>query len=122
LAALLHRQFSRSALESLCEVPYIELQVQSALEAAGFSRSNPYNIVQQGKISKMSQLSDAERLNLLKEIGGASLYEVKRSESYKTMMSQKEQLADVDDTVRIVSRCYPVNNHNGICRMLIFRL
>ena len=42
------------------------LQVQDMLEQAGFSRANPYNIVQQGKIAELSQMSPAQRLGLLK--------------------------------------------------------
>lgn len=75
------------------------LQVQNVLEAAGFSRTNPYNIVQQGKIAQMAKLSDEERLNLLKEVGGASLYEAKRRESQNTLESQKAQVEEIDTTV-----------------------
>lgn len=69
------------------------------LEAAGFSRTNPYNIVQQGKIAQMAKLSDEERLNLLKEVGGASVYEDKRKESQQTLENQKAQVQEVDTTV-----------------------
>lgn len=75
------------------------LQVQNVLEAAGFSRTNPYNIVQQGKIAQMAKLSDEERLNLLKEVGGASVYEDKRKESHQTLERQKAQVQEVDTTV-----------------------
>lgn len=73
--------------------------MQNVLEAAGFSRTNPYNIVQQGKIAQMAKLSDEERLNLLKEVGGASLYEAKRKESQQTLESQKAQVEEIDTTV-----------------------
>ena len=85
---------------------WVWLQVQNLLEAAGFSRSNPYNIVQQGKIAKMSQLEDSERLKLLKEVGGASLYEDKRAESYKTMMTQREHAETINESVCFLAdRC-----------------
>lgn len=48
----------------------------------------------------MSQLEDSERLKLLKEVGGASLYEDKRAESYKTMMTQREHAATINESVR----------------------
>jgi hypothetical protein len=89
------------------------VQVQNLLEAAGFSRSNPYNIVQQGKIAKMSQLEDHQRLGLLKEVGGALLYEDKRKESEKTMASQRAQASTIDESV-----CTPTTvSHKAHCRL-----
>jgi structural maintenance of chromosome 3 (chondroitin sulfate proteoglycan 6) len=53
------------------------------LEAAGFSRSNPYYIVKQGKINEMTTQSEKDRLELLKEVAGTRVYDDKRSESMK---------------------------------------
>nr|BAD08002.1 putative SMC3 protein [Oryza sativa Japonica Group]BAD10084.1 putative SMC3 protein [Oryza sativa Japonica Group] len=44
-------------------------EVMNLLENAGFSRSNPYYVVQQGKIAALTLMKDSERLELLKEIG-----------------------------------------------------
>jgi uncharacterized membrane protein len=49
--------------------------VINLLESAGFSRTNPYYCVQQGQIMKMATMQDEARLDLLKEIGGTSVYE-----------------------------------------------
>jgi len=38
------------------------------LESAGFSKSNPYYIVQQGKVNALCLSKDEERLQLLKEV------------------------------------------------------
>lgn len=43
-------------------------QVSSLLESAGFSRSNPYYIVQQGKVNHLTLMRDEQRLDLLKEV------------------------------------------------------
>ncbi|RMZ56141.1 hypothetical protein APUTEX25_004565, partial [Auxenochlorella protothecoides] len=59
--------------------------VMSLLETAGFSRANPYYVVQQGKIMAMANMKDGERLELLKEIGGTRVYEERRRESEKLM-------------------------------------
>ena len=40
-------------------------EVQSLLEGAGFSKSNPYFMVQQGKIQTLCLMTDAQRLKLL---------------------------------------------------------
>jgi chromosome segregation ATPase len=44
------------------------MQVSSLLESAGFSRSNPYYIVQQGKVNHLTLMRDEQRLDLLKEV------------------------------------------------------
>jgi structural maintenance of chromosome 3 (chondroitin sulfate proteoglycan 6) len=42
--------------------------VLNLLESAGFSRSNPYYIVQQGRVNALATMKDNERLELLKEV------------------------------------------------------
>ncbi|KAK9101892.1 hypothetical protein Sjap_019146 [Stephania japonica] len=68
------------------------------LESAGFSRSNPYYVVQQGKIASLTLMKDSERLDLLKEIGGTRVYEERRRESLKIMQetgNKKKQIIQV---------------------------
>lgn len=55
--------------------------ISALLDAAGFSRSNPYYIVAQGEVQKLTRMSDADRLALLKEVAGTRVYEDKRKES-----------------------------------------
>lgn len=50
------------------------------LEAAGFSRSNPYNIVPQGKVMLLTTMKDEHRLDLIKDIAGTRLYDMRRDE------------------------------------------
>ncbi|RHN70833.1 putative structural maintenance of chromosomes protein [Medicago truncatula] len=59
----------------------------SLLESAGFSRSNPYYVVQQGKIAALTLMKNSERLDLLKEIGGTRTYEERRRESFKIIQN-----------------------------------
>nr|XP_016488728.1 PREDICTED: structural maintenance of chromosomes protein 3-like [Nicotiana tabacum] len=73
-------------------------EVQNLLESAGFSRSNPYYVVQQGKIASLTLMKDSERLDLLKEIGGAHVYEERRRESLKLMQetgNKRKQIIQV---------------------------
>lgn len=83
------------------------------LETAGFSKSNPYYIVEQGKVglrcsvpfpveeekrrwgcrltfaprlaqvTRITTMKDKERLELLKEVAGTNVYEEKKEESIK---------------------------------------
>jgi structural maintenance of chromosome 3 (chondroitin sulfate proteoglycan 6) len=60
-------------------------EIIGLLQAAGFSRSNPYFIVPQGRISALTVARDAERLALLKEVAGTRVYEEHRAESVRIM-------------------------------------
>ncbi|KAJ3504676.1 hypothetical protein NLJ89_g7812 [Agrocybe chaxingu] len=59
--------------------------VMNLLESAGFSKSNPYYIVPQGRITALTNAKDHERLALLKEVAGTKVYEQRRAESLKIM-------------------------------------
>lgn len=55
------------------------------LESAGFSRSNPYYIVKQGKINQMATAPDSQRLKLLREVAGTRVYDERKAESEAIM-------------------------------------
>ncbi|KAI0030417.1 hypothetical protein K488DRAFT_30253, partial [Vararia minispora EC-137] len=59
--------------------------VMNLLESAGFSKSNPYYIVPQGRITALTNAKDQERLMLLKEVAGTKVYEQRRAESIRIM-------------------------------------
>lgn len=70
-------------------------EVQSLLEGAGLSRSNPYYMVQQGKIQALCTMTDGERLRLLKEVAGTTVYDQKKQESVTKMTDNQTQLATI---------------------------
>ncbi|ORX50243.1 structural maintenance of chromosome protein 3 [Hesseltinella vesiculosa] len=63
--------------------------MKSLFESAGLSSANPYFIVPQGRINALTTAKDKDRLELLKQIAGTSLYEEKREESIQ-LMQQNE--------------------------------
>ncbi|WZY89829.1 hypothetical protein YC2023_046564 [Brassica napus] len=67
-------------------------EVMNLLESAGFSRSNPYYVVQQGKIASLTLMKDPERLDLLKEIGGN-----KRKQIIQVVQYLDERLRELDE-------------------------
>ncbi|KAI9815459.1 MAG: Structural maintenance of chromosomes protein 3 [Pycnora praestabilis] len=71
--------------------------VMNLLESAGFSRSNPYYIVPQGRVTTLTNMKDAERLNLLKEVAGTQVYEARRTESLKIMTDTNNKRAKIDE-------------------------
>ncbi|CAO1623694.1 unnamed protein product [Sympodiomycopsis kandeliae] len=78
--------------------------VANHLEAAGFSRSNPYYIVPQGRITHLTNIKDSERLNLLKEVAGTRVYEQRRQESLKVMEDANTRLAKIADTLKDIEK------------------
>lgn len=60
-------------------------EIFGLLESAGFAKTSPYYIVQQGKVGELTLMSDVQRLGLLKEISGAGVYDERRGESVKIM-------------------------------------
>ncbi|KAL3684701.1 hypothetical protein R1sor_002723 [Riccia sorocarpa] len=77
-------------------------EVMNLLESAGFSRSNPYYVVQQGKIASLTLMKDSERLDLLKEIGGTRVYEERRKESLKIMQETENRRKQIIEVVQYI--------------------
>ncbi|KAI8873337.1 chromosome associated protein [Ramicandelaber brevisporus] len=73
--------------------------ITSMLEAAGFSRSNPYYVIPQGRISALTHAKDYERLNLLKEVAGTSVYESRRNESETLMAEARIRRGKIDESL-----------------------
>lgn len=76
--------------------------VMNLLESAGFSRSNPYYIVPQGRVTTLTNMKDFERLNLLKEVAGTQVYEQRRTESLKIMEETESKRAKIDELLKYI--------------------
>ncbi|CZS91393.1 related to SMC3-required for structural maintenance of chromosomes [Rhynchosporium agropyri] len=76
--------------------------VMNLLESAGFSRSNPYYIVPQGRVTALTNMKDPERLNLLKEVAGTQVYEARRTESLKIMTETNNKRAKIDELLEYI--------------------
>ncbi|KAE9415025.1 hypothetical protein Angca_008256 [Angiostrongylus cantonensis] len=63
----------------------LRTEVINLMESAGFSRSNPYYIVKQGKINELAIASDSHRLKLLREVAGTRVYDERKEESLKIL-------------------------------------
>ncbi|KFA63402.1 hypothetical protein S40285_06593 [Stachybotrys chlorohalonatus IBT 40285] len=72
------------------------------LESAGFSRSNPYYIVPQGRVTALTNMKESERLNLLKEVAGTQVYEARRAESLKIMNETNNKREKIDELLTYI--------------------
>ncbi|GFF33402.1 chromosome segregation protein sudA [Aspergillus udagawae] len=77
--------------------------VMNLLESAGFSRSNPYYIVPQGRVTALTNMKDSERLMLLKEVAGTQVYEARRAESLKIMHETNNKKAKIDELLDFIN-------------------
>ncbi|KAI9907783.1 hypothetical protein PsorP6_004763 [Peronosclerospora sorghi] len=76
--------------------------VMHLLESAGFSRSNPYYIVQQGKVNALAVMRERERLELLKEVAGTKVYEDQKAKSLKILQETQTQRKKIQDVVSYI--------------------
>ena len=77
----------------------VQSEMESFLETAGFSRDNPYYMVEQGSVKQICELSDAGRLRLLKEVAGTRVYEDRRRESEAVLEDTKQKVDQVNDLI-----------------------
>ncbi|KAG0223701.1 Structural maintenance of chromosomes protein 3 [Actinomortierella wolfii] len=78
--------------------------VMTLLESAGFSRSNPYYIVPQGRITSLTNAKDNERLQLLKEVAGTRVYEQRRQESLKIIDETEVKRRNIDELLTFIEQ------------------
>lgn len=71
-------------------------EVTQLLESAGFSKSNPYYIVPQGRVTALTNMKESERLTLMKEVAGTKVYEERRTESLKVMADTNNKREQID--------------------------
>lgn len=77
--------------------------VMNLLESGGFSRSNPYYIVPQGRITALTNAKDSERLTLLKEVAGTQVYDQRRAESMKVMHETRIKREKIDEYLEFIN-------------------
>jgi len=78
-------------------------EVMSLLESAGFSKSNPYFIVQQGKVNALCLMADSERLALLKEVAGTTVYDEKRKASLEQMSTNQSEMTKITEVISYIN-------------------
>ncbi|KAH8653434.1 putative chromosome segregation protein SudA [Xylariales sp. PMI_506] len=77
-------------------------EVDNLLESAGFSKSNPYYIVPQGRVTALTNMKESERLALLKEVAGTQVYEDRRAESLKIMTETNNKREKIDELLEYI--------------------
>ena len=80
-------------------------EVANLMEAAGFSKSNPYYIVRQGRVNELCVMKDSARLQLIKEIAGTTVYDARRRETEQLLVEAQAKCVKIDESLAsIVAR------------------
>lgn len=77
-------------------------EVVNLLESAGFSNSNPYYIVKQGKINQMATAPDAHRLKLLREVAGTRVYDERKEESTNILKDTEGKVEKIKEFLQTI--------------------
>jgi structural maintenance of chromosome 3 (chondroitin sulfate proteoglycan 6) len=77
-------------------------EVVNLLESAGFSNSNPYYIVKQGKINQMAIAPDSQRLKLLREVAGTRVYDERKTESMNILRETEGKVEKIDEFLKTI--------------------
>ncbi|KAJ1869782.1 Structural maintenance of chromosomes protein 3 [Coemansia sp. RSA 990] len=77
-------------------------EISSLLESAGFSRSNPYYIVPQGRVTSLTHAKDSERLALLKEVAGTQVYESRREKSLQIIEETNRTRSKIAEDLALI--------------------
>lgn len=77
-------------------------EVVNLLESAGFSNSNPYYIVKQGKINQMATAPDAHRLKLLREVAGTRVYDERKEESTNILKETEGKVEKIKEFLQTI--------------------
>ncbi|XBW37607.1 hypothetical protein QEN19_003188 [Hanseniaspora menglaensis] len=89
-------------------------EVANLLQSFGFpSGENSYYMVPQGTITSLTNSKDVERLNLLKEVTGANVFEQKLNKSLKDMKENKNKRVRIDSELEeLDTRLKDLNEEN----------
>ena len=77
-------------------------EVTNLMETAGFSSTNPYYIVKQGKVNQMAIANDSYRLQLLREVAGTKTYDEKREESIVILRDSESKSNRIQDYLKTI--------------------
>lgn len=79
-------------------------EINSLLETAGFSQSNPYYIVKQGRISEIATSSDAIRLNILRDIAGTRTYDLRKKDALKDLKKTEYDIERFEELLAYITK------------------
>ena len=100
----------------------LKSDVQNLLEGAGFMKTNPYYIIQQGKINQILNCTDEEYFDIFCDAMGTKIYEEKKAESLKLLEENKStrnkiemQANEIQNHIdRLYEQCEDLKNYSKV--------
>ena len=100
----------------------LKSDVQNLLEGAGFMKTNPYYIIQQGKINQILNCTDEEYFDIFCDAMGTKIYEEKKAESLRLLEENKSTRAKIEmqaDEIqnhidKLYEQCEDLKNYSKI--------
>ena len=100
----------------------LKSDVQNLLEVAGFMKTNPYYIIQQGKINQILNCTDEEYFDIFCDAMGTKIYEEKKAESLRLLEENKSTRAKIEmqaDEIqnhidKLYEQCEDLKNYSKI--------
>lgn len=77
--------------------------VRNILEQCGFSPASGYYIIKQSKVTSLTTMTDAQRLDLLLDIAGVKVYDAQRDESVKMIAQSNERKKKIEDSLEYIN-------------------
>jgi structural maintenance of chromosome 3 (chondroitin sulfate proteoglycan 6) len=71
----------------------------NVLESGGFSKSNPYYIVAQGRVDALTKMTEGQRLQVLKDVAGTQVFDEKRKASLELLLDSDEKRVKIADNI-----------------------
>ena len=69
--------------------PVTRGEIISLMEAAGFSRNNPFYLVEQGQVSDLANCSESKRLKVVQDLAGLSSFDEKQANAITLLKDAK---------------------------------
>ena len=100
----------------------LKSDVQNLLEGAGFMKTNPYYIIQQGKINQILNCTDEEFFDIFCDAMGTKIYEEKKAESLKLLEENKStrnkiemQANEIQNHIdKLYDQCEDLKNYSKV--------
>ena len=76
--------------------PVTRVEIISLMEAAGFSRNNPFYLVEQGQVSDLANCSESKRLKVVQDLAGLTSFDEKQTNAMALLGDAKRSLESVN--------------------------
>ena len=103
---VIRREMTRTGSDTsyLNDKQATESEIHNALSTFGYFVSNPYNIISQNQVVTIANFTDSQRLGLLRNASGVSVYEDKRRSAEQELEQADNELKSVSEYITTITQ------------------